>query len=79
MRLSPSTVLSALFIGAASVSASSHNLRHSKRHHDLAAREPKPEPEPIGEGVADAVLNATEHGVGKRGNDAKFSFYDVGL
>lgn len=74
MRLSASTLFSALLVGAASASASDHSLRHNKRHHDLAAREP----EPLGEGVADALTNATEHTHGKRA-DYRFSFYDVGL
>ncbi|KAL5511508.1 hypothetical protein ACEPAH_4725 [Sanghuangporus vaninii] len=76
MRLSASALISAVLLGAVSASAASHKARHSKRHHDLAAREPKPEP--IEERAAIAA-NATDFGLGKRGNDARFTFYDVGL
>ena len=76
MRLSVSTIFSVVLLGAATASAGSHQARHTKRHHDLAAREPKPEP--IEERSADAG-NVTDVGLGKRAPDAKFTFYDVGL
>ncbi|KAH8117489.1 RlpA-like double-psi beta-barrel-protein domain-containing protein-containing protein [Phellopilus nigrolimitatus] len=80
MRLS--FILSAIVLPLA-VTAASHKARHSKRHHDLAARESKPlEPvEPV-ESVAAAAVNATnatEHTLSKRFSNARFTFYDVGL
>lgn len=80
MRLTASSALvGALLACAASVSAGSHNARHNKRHHELAAREPKPEPEPVGEKVGNITDSIVGHGLEKRGNDARFTFYDVGL
>lgn len=73
MRFTVSTLVGALIVGAASVSANDHSARHGKRHHDLAAREPAPAP------VEERAVNVTEAGVEKRGNDARFTFYDVGL
>lgn len=75
MRFTVSTLVGALLVGAASAGASDHSARHGKRHHDLAARNPAPAPAPVEE----RAVNSTESGVEKRGNDARFTFYDVGL